>query len=188
MTFAELISPSGYTLHRSIAKGGLVAISCPAHGRCGAGQENLYEYLSSFRHPKGRVSRREHVSAPYACCWSRMGRSATPLHACGSRRPPYSVPAHYAAERSAAPTPEQDELLVWDRDSQQRFTGLLDGAWPDVKLSPYASGYWSVAYAFDGAYTQPDLQELRGVLDRAVGHEAGWPPWWVIAPRMRAVK
>lgn len=41
-----------------------------------------------------------------------------------------------------------------------------------------ASSVWSVAYALDGAFPHPDLQEFLGVLDRVRGHETGWPPWW----------
>jgi hypothetical protein len=78
-----------------------------------------------------------------------------------------------------APAPAEHTLLAWDDASRNRFQDLVKDELPDEQPSRYAAGVWSVAYALDGTFPRPDLQELLGVLDRVRGHETGWPPWWV---------
>jgi hypothetical protein len=82
-------------------------------------------------------------------------------------------------DQPSPPSPVQDALLAWDRESRERFAGLVKDTLADEIPSRYAAGIWSAAYELNGSFARLDLKELRGVLDQVCGHETGWPPWWV---------
>ena len=61
----------------------------------------------------------------------------------------------------------------------KRFEQLAREGLPEGYPGRYAHGTWYFAYrVVDHTQTQ-SLASLRTTLEQAVGHETGWPPWWL---------
>ncbi len=85
---------------------------------------------------------------------------------------------------AAPPAPTAEEQLdEWAAESRQRWAELvaLHGQ-NHPREQPerlYEHGTYDFAYILEGNLQQPNARELLAVLDRAQGHETGWPEWLV---------
>lgn len=80
--------------------------------------------------------------------------------------------------RSSIPQPGDDPqpLDEWTALADTRFNELV----VEKNVSErYALGTWSVAYRIIGRTRIDGLATLRSVLETVVGHETGWPVWWL---------
>jgi transcriptional regulator with XRE-family HTH domain len=73
------------------------------------------------------------------------------------------------------------------REAFARWQALVKDLSPD---SPgrFPHGWFRMDYCLEGNLHEPDLHQFRNILERAVGHRTGWPPFWLpkreaIAPR-----
>jgi hypothetical protein len=82
------------------------------------------------------------------------------------------------------PEPTAEERLdEWAAESRQRWADLvaLHGQNHPREQAEglYEHGTYDFAYIVEGNLQQPNARELLAVLDRAQGHETGWPEWLV---------
>jgi hypothetical protein len=61
----------------------------------------------------------------------------------------------------------------------QRFEQVAHEGLPEGYPGRYAHGFWHLAYRVLGDVTSLSLGELRATLEKVVGHETGWPAWWL---------
>lgn len=72
-----------------------------------------------------------------------------------------------------APPEPLDEFLELADD---RFAAIVR---ENDDADRYEHGTWSVAYRVIGPVQAMGLSELRSTLEAVVGHETGWPVWWL---------
>ncbi|MCL5104345.1 MAG: ATP-binding protein [Armatimonadetes bacterium] len=87
----------------------------------------------------------------------------------GYNAPPIQQPEEEARKR----------LTAFKGVAYSRWKSRVDSELANEKPSRYAAGTWSIAYAVVGDFDYPDLPQLRQILGQIVGHETGWPVWWV---------
>ncbi|MEW6771698.1 MAG: RNA-binding domain-containing protein [Bacillota bacterium] len=88
----------------------------------------------------------------------------------------------YGVSRTASSTTGEDafdKLRQWEKGCLERWEQLVKERLSEEKPSRYEHGIWTVSYLVEGTFEPPALEEFRDILDRARGHETGWPPWWV---------
>ena len=73
----------------------------------------------------------------------------------------------------------KENVESWDTACRKRFQSLVQHELPNERPSRYHLGFWTFSYVFEPS-AQVSLTRLKTALERAEGHETGWPVWIVM--------
>lgn len=76
----------------------------------------------------------------------------------------------------AYPREELDEFVS---TALARFEEVARSGLPENLPGRYAHGSWHFAYRVIDGVRELTLTQLRATLEQVVGHETGWPAWWL---------
>lgn len=82
-----------------------------------------------------------------------------------------------ALQQSAAT--EDRSLEMYVDLALARFQELAMGGLPEGYPGRYEFGTWHFAYRVTDHTERLSLADLKRTLEQVVGHETGWPPWWL---------